>query len=330
MSGHFKLSKISPFSEMQLGDILPKSDLAIQDQNNLYQFTYVSEETKKQLTSIKPGTWIMVNTQKGVKLEPVAMTKKRLLLDVANTSAILEEANCFFNNLDVYRELERPLKRGVLLYSEPGLGKSSTISWFCDHAREEDAGTVVIIWPTSKVDACDVEQFFSTDSEYAKEVTRLILVIEDISGGDMDGGIHRKAPASLLNLLDGVTVTFRVPTFIISTTNHPQNLLKSLADRPGRFDLMMELRPPSAEERVKLLAFIAKRELTEEECEAVSAKDAENLSIAHLDEVVVRSRLHKKSIPETLREILKHREFCAKGFDRSERTMGLGADDDDY
>jgi predicted NACHT family NTPase len=91
---------------------------------------------------------------------------------------------------------------------------------------------------------------------------------------------------------------------------------------------MKELLPPSPEERAKLLSFIAKRELTDEERVAVSDKAVDGLSIAHLDEIVVRSKLHKKNIPTVIKEILAHRAFMNKGFDKNERTMGLGADDD--
>jgi hypothetical protein len=325
----FKVSKVSTLNELKEGDVINKSDLAIQVEDKLIQFEFVKEkDSKKKKTIIKPGTWSLVSTQMGLKLEEVKIAKKRLLLDVANTSIIMNEAECFFSNLDVYRELERPLKRGVLLYSQPGLGKSATIGYFCEKARSEDPGTVVIIWPTAKIEAYQFEEFLSSESEYDSSVTRVILVLEDIGGGEVECG-RRAVDSSLLNLLDGVTVTFSLPTFIIATTNHPDNLLKSLADRPGRFDLMQELLPPNAQERIKLLEFISKRELSQEEKDAISAKDADTLSIAHLDEIVVRSRLHKKTMIQTLKEIIKHRAFMGRNFDHNERKMGLNIGDDD-
>lgn len=323
----FKVSSVSSLSSLKEGDMISKSDLALQIEDKLIQFKYLSPNEENKKTIIKPGTWSLTSTNNGLKLEAINLAKKRLLLSATNTSIIMNEADCFFSNLDVYRELERPLKRGILLYSQPGLGKSATIGHFCDKARIDDPGTVVIIWPTAKIEAYQVEEFLASESEYDKSVTRVILVLEDIGGGEVECG-RRAVDSSLLNLLDGVTVTFSLPTFIIATTNHPDNLLKSLADRPGRFDLLQELLPPSAEERIKLLEFISKRELTQEEKDAVSAKEANTLSIAHLDEIVVRSRLHKKTIIQTLKEILKHREFMGKNFDRNERTMGLGVDDD--
>src|SRR5690606_31658097 len=159
---------------------------------------------------------------------------------------IFKEARTFFSRLHVYEKLNRPKKRSVLLYSAPGMGKTSAIEKFCHDAINEDAGTVVLVWPTSEIEPDSVARFLSQSSEYNDKCTRLILIIEDIGGGEREGSHSRSGVTSgLLNLLDGVGLTFRLPTFIIATTNHPENLLSSLANRPGRFDLMAELQAPS-------------------------------------------------------------------------------------
>jgi ATP-dependent 26S proteasome regulatory subunit len=207
------------------------------------------------------------------------------------------------------------------------LGKSSSIEKFCGDAMNEDAGTVVMIWPTSEIEADSLVRFLTARSEYTAECSRLILIIEDIGGGERDGDHGRSGVDSgLLNLLDGVGVTFRLPTFIIATTNHPENLLESLADRPGRFDLMMELNPPTPDERALLLAFIAKRELTADEIEAVKQVGANEFSIAHLEECVVRAELHDKTYPEVIKELIEHSKKYKKGFDKR-KSLGMGLDD---
>jgi SpoVK/Ycf46/Vps4 family AAA+-type ATPase len=126
----------------------------------------------------------------------------------------------------------------------------------------------------------------------------------------------------MLNLLDGVGMMFRLPTFIVATTNHPENLLESLADRPGRFDLMLKLEPPSSEERVNLLNFIAKRDLTPEEVIAISDKSLDKFSIAHLEEIVVRSELHDKTYKQVIDELLDHQKKISKGFEER-RSVGF-------
>ena len=322
MSGNFTLLKKTKFSEIDDTTKLPKSDLALQEDGFLYQFKF-NEADKPEKKKIKPGIWSMKPVPGGLTLVETELGKKRLLLDAVNATAIINEAKTFFSKLDVYERLGRQKKRGVLIYSAPGLGKSSTISHFCTETSKYDEGTVVMIWPTSKIDSDDVLDFLSTGSVYTKKCTKLILVLEDIGGGEHEGGRSRQVDAGLLNLLDGVSDVFKLPTFIIATTNHPENLLASLADRPGRFDLMLELQPPSGEERVKLLEFIANRELTPEEKKVFLDKKCDGLSIAHLDEIVVRSLLHDRTLEQTLREILDHRKNVKAAFEKAKDNLGF-------
>lgn len=322
MSGNFTLLKKTKFSEIDDTTKLPKSDLALQEDGFLYQFQF-NEADKPEKKKVTPGIWSMKPVPGGLTLVETELGKKRLLLDAVNATSIINEAKIFFSRLDVYERLGRQKKRGVLIYSAPGLGKSSTISHFCTETSKHDPGTVVMIWPTSKIDSDDVLDFLSTGSTYTKKCTKLILVLEDIGGGEHEGGRSRQVDAGLLNLLDGVSDVFKLPTFIIATTNHPENLLASLADRPGRFDLMLELQPPSGEERVKLLEFIANRELTPEEKTVFLDKKCDGLSIAHLDEIVVRSLLHDRTLEQTLREILDHRKNVKAAFEKARDSLGF-------
>jgi SpoVK/Ycf46/Vps4 family AAA+-type ATPase len=107
-------------------------------------------------------------------------------------------------------------------------------------------------------------------------------------------------------MLDGVGNVFKLPTFIVATTNHPEQLMASLSDRPGRFDRFIELLPPSPEERVRLFEFVAKRSATEEEATAIKDKKANGLSAAHITEIVIRHRLTDKSIYVIVKEMLEH------------------------
>jgi len=325
MDSSFKLICKTKFSDITEDTVLPKSDLALQSDDTLFQFKYVRANEKVKKKIIFPGTFMMKYVSGGLKLSPVVLGKKRLLLDAVGSKSIIDEANRFFSNLHVYEQLDRQKKRGVLIYSTPGMGKSSTIAHFCAEAVAADPGTVVVVWPTSKVEADDVTDFLATGTKFSKRATRMILILEDIGGAEYEnGGGARGVDSGILNLLDGVSMNFKVPTFIVATTNHPENLLASLADRPGRFDLMIELRAPAYDERIKLLEFIAKRSLSDEEKDVFKHKECDTLSIAHLDEIVVRSLLHGKSLKQTLKEILDHKKNVAEAFEKARKTGGIG------
>lgn len=324
--GEFELKKITKFSELSEGQVvkLQESDLCFNDETAIYQFKYVKPEEEVKY-EIKPGIFMIGEQPGGLKLTKMELRDRNLLETVTSTAKILKEAKTFFSRLHVYEKLGRLKKRGVLLYSSPGCGKTSAIERFCHLSTEEDPGTVVMIWPTSAIAADDMSKFLSTQSEYTAECTRLILIMEDIGGGERDGEQGRSAVDSgLLNLLDGVGVAFKLPTFIVATTNYPQNLLSSLADRPGRFDLLLKLSPPSHEEKIKLMEFIAKRQLFPDERECLGAAGTEEFSIAHLEEIAVRSELHDKSYPEVVRELVEHSKMFKRDFEDREKNLGFG------
>jgi hypothetical protein len=320
----FKVIKRTKLSDLQVGDSFSESDLALQNGDDVVQFKYVRRGGNTR-TAIKPGTWQMTMGQSGVKLSELDFSSKRILKDLVNTTAIVNEMRTFFSKLDIYKELEIQPKRGMLLYSGPGMGKSSTLSMFCQQAVEEDSGTVVIVWPTSKVDADSAQEFLAMDSKYSSLCTRLILIMEDIGGGNKEGSGPRGVDSGILNMLDGVGETFSLPTFIVATTNTPEQLLASLSDRPGRFDLMLELKPPVASERLKLFEFVAKRPATESEAKSLSSEKADGLSAAHITEIVIRHRLNDLPVESVIESIINHSKKVREGF---EKNTSMGFNDD--
>lgn len=324
-NGKFTVKQITKFEELTSGAVteLGESDLCFQSDTHIVQLGYKDAGEEKKY-EIKPGFYTLAEDASGVKTTKIEFRKRDLLEDVSSTKSIIREARVFFGKLDVYAKLNRAPKRGVLLYSSPGLGKSSSIEKFCTDFANEDAGTVVLVWPTSKIEADSILSFFSSKAEYVKECTRVILVIEDIGGGEP--GEDRRSTgvnSGLLNLLDGIGVTFKLPTFIVATTNHPETLLGALADRPGRFDLLLELKPPCHEEKIRLLSFISKRDLTDDEKDAIGKKGTEEFSVAHLEEVAVRSLLHDKSYAEVIDEMIAHTKKYKRAFEEG-GSMGFG------
>ena len=319
----FKVTRVTNIADLKVGDFFSDSDLALQDGGKVVQLKY-RPRGGRALKTIKPGIHQMAMANSGVKLNPLELSAKKIMMDLVNTETILNEARIFFSKLDVYKELEIQPKRGLLLYSGPGMGKSSTISVFCQQAVVEDPGTVVIIWPTSKVDADSVQEFLASESKYVKSATRLILVIEDIGGGNKEGGGARAVDSGILNMLDGVGETFKLPTFIVATTNTPEQLLASLSNRPGRFDAFIELKPPAAAERIKLFEFVAKRESTPEEKQALSLTKSDGLSAAHVTEIVIRHRLTDKPVPAVIDELLDHAKRVENQFEKQSK---MGFDD---
>jgi len=86
--------------------------------------------------------------------------------------------------------------------------------------------------------------------------------------------------------------------------------------------MMMEIKPPTYEERIELLSFFAGRPLTDEEKECLNLRGTENFTVAHVEEIVIRSQLHDKSFKEVAVEMIQHAELFNRAFQK-ERRMGF-------
>ena len=324
--GKFIVTKITDFKDFREGMEVSESDLCFQNDNVIVQCDYKKDEAKKSKYKIKPGIYSLANTNLGVQLEKMTMKHRRMLTSYDNSKRIIDEAKLFFSQGEVYKFLEEDdVRRSICLYSPPGFGKTSAIIKLSQELVDEDSGTVVISWPTCELEARQVSRFFSSSAEYTKKCTRLVFIIEDIGGGEVeDRGGQRGVDSGLLNLLDGVDVTFPLPTFVVATTNYPANLLDALGDRPGRFDEFIELPAPDYKQRVELIKFLSKRnELNEEELKAI--KKAENFSVAHLYEIIKRSMLKKLTYTEVVNQMLNHKKNFEKLFEKTKKGIGLAA-----
>lgn len=324
--GKFIVTQTTKIVDLKEGDEILESDLLIKNNDKIVQFKYV-EAPKENVGKFfaKPGVYNIVTKGSKIDLDILELRNKNLLTSYDNTSKILGEASNFFENLEMYKKLEVEERRAILLYSPPGYGKTSAITQTIQDLVKQDPNTIAINWPTSEIRSSDANRFLSKIDYVKHNCSRLILVIEDIGGGEQEdyNGRERGIDSSLLNLLDGVDNTFSIPTFIIATTNHPGSLLDALADRPGRFDEYVELDPPSFEQRVELVEFISKRECTQEEKDALFK--ANDFSPAHLAEVIKRSLLKKQTYAKVINDLINHKALVSKRFEKNKASkLGIG------
>ena len=132
------------------------------------------------------------------------------------------------------------LKRGVLLYGPPGVGKTHTVRYLASTL----IGTTVIQLTGNALhliaEACSV----------ARALQPAMLVIEDVDLIAEDRGMHpgqHPLLFQLLNEMDGLAEDADV-VFVL-TANRADLLEPALAARPGRVDQAVELRLPDADAR---------------------------------------------------------------------------------
>jgi hypothetical protein len=136
------------------------------------------------------------------------------------------------------------LKRGVLLYGAPGVGKTHTVRYLISSLPEL---TVLVLSGAAL-------RFIREACSVARSLQPSLLVIEDVDLIAEERGMHAASPLlfQLLNEMDGLGDDLDV-TFLL-TTNRVDVLEPALASRPGRIDHAAEIPLPDADGRRRLLA----------------------------------------------------------------------------
>ena len=204
---------------------------------------------------------------------------------------ILRDIQNFWDRRDKYREYNFVHKRGILMYGEPGCGKSGIIQLISKQLIEND-GIILNI-----KDHDDVEYFIDFIATFRKiEAHRpLIVLLEDI---DSIAGENNHATSKLLNILDGVKQIEDV--VYIATTNYPEKLQERITNRPSRFDRRYKVELPNKEIRD---AYI-RHKLTDEDLTNVDinewVKRTEGMSLSHLKEVVISTIVMGREFEEVM------------------------------
>jgi len=207
---------------------------------------------------------------------------------------ILKDIENFWNRIDKYKEYNFVHKRGILMYGEPGCGKSGIIQLISQDLIKRD-GIVINVKDEQDVD--NFTQFIPTFRKI--EPNRpLVVLLEDI---DSIAGEDRFQTARLLNILDGVKQIESV--VYIATTNYPEKLEERITNRPSRFDRRYKVELPNEDIR---RAYI-RHKLNDEDISNIDieewVKKTDGMSLSHLKEVVISVIVMGRTFEETINNL---------------------------
>jgi cell division protease FtsH len=161
----------------------------------------------------------------------------------------------FSRNAEKLRQAGRHLKRGLLLHGPPGTGKTLSAMYLA----AQMPGRTVLLMTGGSVRALE------SACRLARMLTPATIILEDV---DLIGTerAHQTVSANallfeLLNQMDGLADD--TDLLFVLTTNRPDILEPALAARPGRIDQAIEVPPPDADCRRRLLDHYAKGLRTE-------------------------------------------------------------------
>ena len=172
-----------------------------------------------------------------------AMTAEDVILPRETLAMIRRQVVGVAEHRERLLAAQQHLKRGLLLYGPPGVGKTHSVRYLISQL---DGVTVVEL-------TGDSLGLISTACSVARTLQPAMIVVEDVDLIAEDRGMHpgqHPLLFQLLNEMDGLAEDADV-VFLL-TTNRADILEPALAARPGRVDQAVALELPDAGARTQL------------------------------------------------------------------------------
>ena len=200
-------------------------------------------------------------------------------------------------------------KRGILMYGEPGSGKTCTIQILVKMLVGNGGIAIHAEDPHVLANCLQLIRRIEPDLP-------LIVILEDFDTlTDRD-----RRENTWLSVLDGEGQVNNV--VFLATTNYIQQLDKRIVDRPSRFDVILKVPMPTAKARA---AYIRHKEpdLSDDDLyEWVQA--SEHYSIAHLKEMMLSILCYGKTLEETKARLDGQRQRDFSNEDLENEAKGSG------
>lgn len=228
--------------------------------------------------------------------------------------SILDDITLFCQRRDVYKKYNFVHKRGILLYGDPGCGKSGIIQLCMKNIIESESGIVINI-----KDEEDFKSFvdFIPTVKKIESARPIIVILEDL---DSLASGDKYSTTKLLNILDGVKQIDNV--VYIATTNYPDKLEERITNRPSRFDRRYKVELPSREIRK---AYI-KNKLDDEDIKKIDidewVESTEGMSLSHLKELIISVIVMGKDFVSSMQNLSEMKETPKIG---GPKKVGFGA-----
>ncbi|KDN40527.1 P-loop containing nucleoside triphosphate hydrolase protein, partial [Tilletiaria anomala UBC 951] len=150
-----------------------------------------------------------------------ATNESDLILSPELLKRLHRDTNTFFESRDIYKSINAPWKRGLLLIGPPGNGKTGALQVLLKSMSHI---------PVLYVKSCGhAPPSISAIFGKARQTSPCILVFEDL-----DALINDMTRAYFLNEVDGLENNDGI--LMIATTNHPERIDDAIMKRPSRFD----------------------------------------------------------------------------------------------
>lgn len=237
---------------------------------------YITESEK--IDSLPAGCFSVEQDSAGTVFIQRITPNFDAIIDLPNSplQSLIAEVNKFWGEASKYATYNMPHKRGILIYGDTAVGKTSLMLKLCESSIEHNS----IVFFCNTFDTIEQAQILRIrDIEPDRP---LVIVLEhlEVSAFDDVGRVN----AALLDFINGISDIDHV--LFIATTSTLQTLPQSIINRPSRFDLKVELTAPNAADReFYLKAMIPAGDIDSIDL-AAWVKNTNGFTISHLKELI--------------------------------------------
>ncbi len=211
-----------------------------------------------------------------------AVQREDIILPTQTLELLERNVFNFVAQRERLRQLQLPVKKGLLFYGPPGTGKTHTIRYLA--AALPDHSMLLVTAEQCKL--------ISEYTALARLLSPAILVIEDVDliareREELQTATQESLLNRLLNEMDGLKEDAEI--LFILTTNHPESLEAAVAGRPGRIDQAIEFPLPDESGRQRLVELYRRGLRVSEELNQDIVRRTQGVSAAFIKELMRRA-----------------------------------------
>lgn len=230
-----------------------------------------------------------------------------------------ENIGYFLESREIYEENDMDYRRALLLYGDPGTGKSQFIYQLSSELIEKHDAIVIRIEESNALHLF-IDHLMNHLSRYPGRLK--VVVVEELA--DMCQG--QTNVTRLLNILD--SLRFRHNILFLMTTNHPERIPANIIDRPARIDMLCPVYVKDLQEEFvnAWFEFCMGRNMDESDRSSTWYSDTiGKLSPAYFKELFIYSRLHRISPDEAWKIVQNRKSEIRRDFDNSYQGIGFNS-----
>lgn len=271
--------------------------------NNYRKWTTSDEKTffpcKRTAKQLTPGVYEIKLNNSGYFFERIPTKTEGLVRFPDSTSdIIIDEIQKFWGLEEEYLKRDIIYRRNILMYGDPGGGKSSIINLMKEDVIKRDG--IVVNFSCNPYEYIEGMRIF----RQIQPKTPVVTIMEDI---DEIMNVHNRS--SVLNLLDGINSISNI--VYLATTNYADRLEDRVCNRPSRFDKRFKIDMPNADCRKVYFEFLCSKAKDSPDLDKW-VEDTEGFSIAHLKELFISVVILGNPYKEALKTLNKMSEDVSR------------------